>query len=412
MVCEWQLSDRWQTSILDGKNMTVHTVVNQVTKDSEVVGFHVDPGYAFPYPDEPSHLRALARWDIFRCPIGETSCVGFELQGETIPIECADDYTGFLCSACGVGTIKLSGICTPCEGVNVPLLALQIVVTFMMALFLLHMATTAVVSVEQIRHIWTKIDSRETGILTVDKVKEVLELLRGPISDDKLKQVVAKLDKAETDELLRPGLVKAETFVEYYRAQCPTQTLPTTIFFLQTVALVLQEAKYFDFVEVLNLDAAEATATCMLPIGSTGQFYQKSVVVPVSILLFGLVSVPLWNFLRRSPSAGCCLAKRQKIHAKVWDRMQKPNVVTVEHIRRAQMASYLYVLTPVTQAAVGMLICRPMSETCTEDLCTAVLVLDPSIECTHVDYYRTQAVATTIVLLMIVAIRAHPFPIK
>ena len=184
----------------------------------------------------------------------------------------------------------------------------------------------------------------------------------------------------------------------------PFRRFPAWAVFLQTVALVLQEAKYFDFVEVLNLDAAEATATCMLPYGTTGQFYQKSVVVPASILLFGLLAVPLWNFLRRPPSAGCCLAKRQKIHAKIWDRMQKPNVVTIEHIRRAQMASYLYVLAPVTQAAVGMLICRPMSETCTEEFCTAVLVLDPSIECTHVDYYSIQAVATIIVFLMIVVI--------
>ena len=33
MVCEWQPSDHTQTNILDGENMTVHTVVNQVTKE-------------------------------------------------------------------------------------------------------------------------------------------------------------------------------------------------------------------------------------------------------------------------------------------------------------------------------------------------------------------------------------------
>jgi hypothetical protein len=121
MECRWQPLDENVLNLMDGRNATFHSVINQLSNKFEVVGLHILPGYAFPYPEKPKHLNPAAvrtRWDFFACPGGDVSCSGFELQAHVTPQECTEFYQGFLCSGCGGLTSPVEGVCVTCDGTN------------------------------------------------------------------------------------------------------------------------------------------------------------------------------------------------------------------------------------------------------------------------------------------------------
>ena len=105
---------------------------------------------------------------------------------------------------------------------------------------------------------WHKVDTKESGLLDLARVERVFLLLGAPVSQVKLGKIVAKIGTTDG------GQVKMADFVTYYRTECPTQTVPTAIFFLQTLALVMKDVKVADFMEILNLNVPQASQSCMV----------------------------------------------------------------------------------------------------------------------------------------------------
>jgi hypothetical protein len=86
---------------------------------------------------------------------------------------------------------------------------------------------------------------------------------------------------------------------------------------------------------------------------------------------------------------------------------EKPEKITSVHKKRAVLAIYLFLLQPVSAAAITMLLCIPMSETCSDDLCTSRLQADYSVECSHGDYLSTQFVAILSLFVIIILVPAY-----
>jgi hypothetical protein len=113
------------------------------------------------------------------------------------------------------------------------------------------------------------------------------------ISDKQLAKLVDTLG-ADAD-----GLVLEGDFIRHQQKSSPTQAVPTAIFFLQTLGLLMKSSNFFQAASVLNLDAEEVVGACTSPLGTRDKFVSKVMAMPVSIMLGVLIAVPLWNLLRR-----------------------------------------------------------------------------------------------------------------
>ena len=73
----------------------------------------------------------------------------------------------------------------------------------------------------------------------------------------------------------------------------------------------------------------------------------------VLVLSLFYVAAPCWNVLRR------------RLPESFWDKVRAPAKATQTHERRALLSVYLFCYTPLTQAAVEMLVCVP---TCSDNI--------------------------------------------
>ena len=55
----------------------------------------------------------------------------------------------------------------------------------------------------------------------------------------------------------------------------PRQAVPTAIFFVQTLGLILEDADFFGALGALNLDLESATGQCVAPLSTAERFYAK-----------------------------------------------------------------------------------------------------------------------------------------
>jgi hypothetical protein len=51
--------------------------------------------------------------------------------------------------------------------------------------------------------------------------------------------------------------------------------VPTAIFFMQTLGLILKDADFFGLLGALNLDLESATGQCVAPLTTAERFYAK-----------------------------------------------------------------------------------------------------------------------------------------
>jgi hypothetical protein len=224
-------------------------------------------------------------------------------QRHYLAAHCGDGYGGFLCGECDDGFQKIVGKCVVCGSFDIGMLAWTLAVNLVMTLFLLHKAARPIVSATEIKAIWYQVDSSRSDFLDLEGVRAVLLLLGSSMSATK----VEKLAREEIG-VDAHGRVAVEDFVRVQAKRAPSQAIPTAIFFLQSLALILRQADYFGVLDALNLDVEEAVGKCISPLTTTERFYAKVTLLPVVLVLGTLVvSVPLWSLLRR------------RVPQRVWD---------------------------------------------------------------------------------------------
>jgi hypothetical protein len=311
---------------------------------------------------------------------------------------CGNGYEGFMCGRCKAGWNKVASKCVPCPGTDWGMLALVLVQNFFIAFLLLHKSTKATVSSTEIEDIWYKVDLQRTKVLNQESVTRVLELMGVYVdSSEKVEQMMRKDFKAttridhgkETTELV----IHLEEFVIARRQESPTAAMGTAIFFIQTFALLAEEAEYFKTADTLNMDAEATLGKCTTPLTYTERFVMKAVLTPVSVFLFIAVSAPLWNLLRR---CGCM--------QKVWQKLKAPPSITREHVQRAALNAYMFCFAPLTRAAVEALLCKPTcKDTDTAD-CTVYLAKDMGVRCNEGQHITAIIMAVLVLLVFAVII--------
>jgi hypothetical protein len=203
----------------------------------------------------------------------------------------------------------------------------------------------------------------------------------------------AKVEKlAEEFGVDAHGRVAARDFVRVQAKSAPSQAIPTAVFFIQTLAMILKEARYFGVLDALNLDVEEAVGKCISPLSTTERFYAKVTLLPMSLVVGTLlVSVPLWSLLRR-----------RLPQEMVWDRLQAPAIVTRTHIMRCLLNIYLFCYAPITGSAIELLV---SVKTCAvgED-CGRVLDIDFGISATSDEYWEGAAAASATIVVFTVLV--------
>jgi hypothetical protein len=168
-------------------------------------------------------------------------------------------------------------------------------------------------------------------------------------------------------------LVQVEDFVREQSKNAPTQAVPTAIFYLQTLGLILQDAEFFGLLGALNLDLESATGQCVAPLTTAGRFYAKATLTPLVLVVATVVFAPrAWNLCRRM------------LPQCVWDKAQAPAKATAVHIKRTLISVYLFCYSPLTQSAIELLICVP---TCSDAACPEVLSIDFGVTCDGAEYH-------------------------
>jgi hypothetical protein len=76
-----------------------------------------------------------------------------------------------------------------------------------------------------------------------------------------------------------------EDFVREQSKHAPTQAVPTAIFYLQTLGIILQDAEFFGLLGALNLDLESATGQCVAPLTTAGRFYAKATLTPLVLVV-------------------------------------------------------------------------------------------------------------------------------
>ena len=79
---------------------------------------------------------------------------------------CGTGYAGFLCAKCIKGFKKISGDCLECVSFNWKALLQMLILNCCTCLFLLHKSMRPVISAEEIRLVWNKVDREEAGLST------------------------------------------------------------------------------------------------------------------------------------------------------------------------------------------------------------------------------------------------------
>jgi Ca2+-binding EF-hand superfamily protein len=270
------------------------------------------------------------------------------------------------------------------------MLAWTLTVNLAMTLFLLHKSARPVVSATEIKAIWYQVDSARSGLLDLEGVRAVMLLLGASVSAAKVETLTEEFG------VDAHGRVAAQDFVRVQAKSAPSQAIPTAIFFVQTLALILKQADYFGVLDALNLDVEEAVGKCISPLTTTERFYAKVTLLPV-VLVLGtvVVSVPLWSLLRR------------RLPQRVWDggswwKPLGPATVTRTHIKRCVLNIYLFCYSPITGSAIELLVAV---KTCKvgED-CGRVLDVDFGISATSDEYWEGAAAASVTIVVFTVLV--------
>lgn len=160
--------------------------------------------------------------------------------------------------------------------------------------------------------------------------------------------------------------------------------------------------------EVLNLDPVEATKTCMTPMSTLQRFYFRALISPLLVMMTSIMVAPLWNCLRAPKSN--IPGKRKRcpgLPQKLWEKLQSPSHIKSSHIKRTIVNVFLFCYMPATQAAIEILICKKMTETCRDDspeLCISVLATDFSVECAGPQYFIARGTALASLAIFVVVL--------
>jgi hypothetical protein len=164
------------------------------------------------------------------------------------------------------------------------------------------------------------VDVDNVGRLSSAKLGDVMAMLGAEQSEKQLAKLVDTLG-ADAD-----GLCLGADFIRHQQKSSPTQAVPTAIFFLQTLGLLMKSSNFFQATSVLNLDAEEVVGACTSPLGTRDKFVAKVMAMPLSIMLGVLLAVPIWNLLRR------------KLPKSLWEKIGgAPPRVTATHFRRTMV---------------------------------------------------------------------------
>ena len=233
--------------------------------------------------------------------------------------ECGDGFGGFLCGACADGFEKVDGECVECDGYDAGRLLSALLVLLVQALWLLQQSTKPVVSANEVRHLWSRVDTHERGRLRAEGVAAVLAHLGAHLSPAALADAMTEMGVDKN------GFVSVDSFLLEQRAKAPTQAQATAVFFVQTLGLVMSSAGLdVLLLDLASLDFEKTVGKCISPHSTVDRFYAKVILTPTILALAtALLAPPLWNLLRR------------RLPAKLWNKLQAPPRATCVHVRRA-----------------------------------------------------------------------------
>jgi hypothetical protein len=224
------------------------------------------------------------------------------------------------------------------------------------------------------------------------RVKKVFLLTGEFISDRQLD----KLQEEEFGEFEVNGtkllmLSKAD-FIRIRSKSTPTSGFGIAIFFIQTLALIAKDAGGFGFANALNLDAEQATGTCVSPLDYNTRFICKMVVLPIVMFSFIPLAVPSWNKLRKV------------IPSQVAEKLKLPMEIERVHFKRSLINVYLFIFAPLTRDAVQSLVCVGTCADETDPACKKVLAFDMSVRCYEGAHLITGFVAVGVLGFVVVLI--------
>ena len=187
-------------------------------------------------------------------------------------------------------------------------------------------------------------------------------------------------------------LVTMFDFVSEQSKKAPTAAVGTAIFFVQTLSVIAKDASWFGVLDVLNLDVEKSAGACVSPLPTTSRFIQYIFVTPTVMAVSVYLASPLWRMLRNTS----CLAG-------VFEKMQNPRALNSIHRQRALLNVYLFAFSPLTRAAVEVLVCVNTSSE-TSGYAPKVLAVDYSISCSSTQWRVAAFFAYVLLVAMVVVI--------
>ena len=345
---------------------------------------------------------------------------------------CGEGNEGFMCALCKDGFTKINGSCIACSGFDWRSLATSLLVSLASAYFLLHKSTgNAVVSPEELRLIWSKVDHSEaptndrtrtgygylpvgkalgvrygrfgktpeqTKLLTSDFAGLVLGRRENEARLEEMGQSVmlltgVRLTEKQKNEMMDKhfggaGPINVDDFCRVRCGSQPTTGFAVAIFFVQTFALLAKDAGFFGFAEALNMDSEQALGACVSPLTYHQRFFSKMIITPIIMFAGVPLSEPVWNRMRR-------LGFLQERFAK----MNLPTAIKPVHKQRGILNAFLYCFAPLTRLAIEALVCVP---TCSDESeeCPEVLAFDQGVRCFEGDHRLTAIIAIAVLILM------------
>jgi Ca2+-binding EF-hand superfamily protein len=422
------------------------------------------PGDAIILPQAGTwiHLNSADMPELLPCE-NHASCVHVATRGNLSGLaggKCGEGYEGFLCRECQNGYMKVGGLCIVCTDFSPAMIVLNGAMLVLVALLLLHQSTMAVVSSTEFKQVWRKVDVHDTGFLDFDGVVAVLRLLgkqgqTGHVLAEKLFRDIGldppsfysphKPKRRGKDSLsvefygrgsdlthcyhqsehiriptLQPHkLIHADDFVLTQKARAPTAAVPTAIFFVQTIGLIGKDASFFGALDALNLDVEKAAGACIAPMTTEMHFVWKVFFSPLILLGLVVVVAPLiWQRVRRLRVLNSMFITLQApdsleavhVHVRFLPSLYSSpcSAAVANHwrrrscvVQRAVLNSFLFSFTPVTRAAIEVLVCVDtfspdtsghMNDGAAEVDAQSVLSVDWGISCLNDEYSLLQIV--------------------
>eukprot|EP01043_Picozoa_sp_COSAG02_P034565 COSAG02_NODE_2426_length_8891_cov_4.565059_2_plen_1149_part_00 len=371
-----------------------------------------------------------------RSAYGDPTFLSNELPGLAPGAVCGPGNEGFLCASCKEGFTKIGGVCIECSSFDFRALAVSFLVSLGSAFFLLHKSTgTAVVSPDELRQLWSKVDHSEAptndrtrtgyGYLSVDKALGVRygHFGRTPEQTERLaSESFAQMGDAQREEELKEmgksvmlltgirlteqqkndmvkqhfgghGPISVNDFCRVRGKSQPTTGFAVAIFFVQTFALLAKDAGFFGFADALNMDSEQALGACVAPLTYHQRFFSKLIITPLIMFAGVPLSQPVWNRMRQ---IGCLKAR--------FAKMNLPTSITPVHRQRGILNAFLYCFAPLTRLAIEALVCVPTCSDEESDQCPQVLAFDQGVRCFEGEHKVTGIIAIVVLFVMAIAI--------